>query len=220
MGLTGLFLISFLVVHVGLNACIWANDNGQMFNTGANFMGSMLVIRLMEIGLFLGIILHLVQGYILTVGNMSKRKVGYEVDYGNRGSKWYSRSMGLLGTLLLLFLVMHIYHFWIPSRFGGMWSVQPLQEIDYPNALGKQYHNLYREMIEVFQNPLVVILYVIGCISLAYHLMHGFESAYRTIGLHNNRYLKLLRYTGRGFAIVVSLAFAMMPVSMYLGWVK
>jgi succinate dehydrogenase / fumarate reductase cytochrome b subunit len=75
-------------------------------------------------------------------------------------------------------------------------------------------------MINVFQNPIVVILYVIGCISLAYHLMHGFESAFRTIGVHNNRYLKLLRFVGRGFSIIISIAFAMMPVSMYFGWVS
>lgn len=220
MALTGIFLITFLIVHVGLNATIWANDNGQMFNTGANFMGSMLVIRLMEVGLFAGIILHLVQGYLLTINNQKKRTEQYAVNYGNKGSKWYSRSMGLLGTLLLLFLIMHIYHFWIPSRFGGMFNVQPLQEIDYLNGLGKQYHNLYAEMINVFQNPIVVLLYVVGCISLAYHLMHGFESAFRTIGVHNKRYLGMLRYGGRGFAIVVSAAFAMMPVSMYFGWVK
>ena len=220
MATTGISLILFLVVHVGLNACIWANDKGQMFNAGANFMGSMLVIRILEIGLFAGIILHLVQGYILTVQNQSKRNTKYAIDYGNAGSKWYSRSMGLLGTLLLLFLIMHIYHFWIPSRFGGMANVQPLQEISYSETLGATYHNLYAEMLVVFSNPIVVILYVLGCASLAYHLMHGFESAFRTIGVHNNRYLKMLRYTGRGFAIVVSLAFAMMPISMYLGWVK
>ena len=102
MALTGIFLISFLIVHVGLNATIWANDNGQMFNTGANFMGSMLVIRIMEIGLFAGIILHLVQGFVLTLENQKKRKLRYAVDYGNAGSKWYSRSMGLFGTLLLI----------------------------------------------------------------------------------------------------------------------
>ncbi|MCW3108367.1 MAG: hypothetical protein JWQ09_2873 [Segetibacter sp.] len=220
MALTGIFLISFLIIHVGLNACIWAGDDGQMFNTGANFMASMLVIRIMEVGLFAGIIIHAVQGLVLAAANNSKRKVGYAIEYGERGSKWYSRSMGLLGTLLLLFLIMHIYHFWIPSRLGGMWNIRPLQEVDYPNALGKQYHNLYLEMIQVFQNPIVVILYVLGCISLAYHLMHGFESAFRTIGVHNNRYLKMLRHGGRGFSIIVSLAFAMMPVSIYLGWVR
>jgi succinate dehydrogenase / fumarate reductase cytochrome b subunit len=219
MALTGVFLISFLVVHVGLNATIWANDNGKMFNAGANFMGSMLVIRIMEIGLFIGIILHVIQGLILAYENNTRRKDKYAVDYGNKGSKWYSRSMGLLGTILLLFLVIHIAHFWVPSRFGGMFGVEPLQETHYEDSLGAQYHNLYAKMIEVFKNPLWVIVYVVGCISLAYHLMHGFESAFRTLGVHNNRYLSLLRYTGRGFSILVSLAFAMMPISMYLGWV-
>jgi succinate dehydrogenase / fumarate reductase, cytochrome b subunit len=219
MALTGLFLISFLVVHVGLNACIWANDNGELFNVGAHFMGSTIVVRIMEIGLFLGIILHLVQGYILTAEYQKKRPIGYHVDYGNRGSRWYSRSMGLLGTLLLLFLIMHIYHFWVPSRLGGIANIRPLEETNYPDS-PKVYHNLYLEMINVFQNPVVVILYVLGCISLAYHLMHGFESAFRTIGVHNNRYLIMLRHTGRAFAIIVSLAFAMMPISIYLGWVR
>jgi succinate dehydrogenase / fumarate reductase cytochrome b subunit len=224
MALTGLFLISFLVIHVGLNACIWANDGGKMFNAGANFMGSMLIIRILEIGLFVGIIVHSIQGLVLAAANNSRRKVAYAVDYGNRGSKWYSRSMGLLGTLLLLFLIMHIWHFWVPSRFGGIGGVEELRETHYEGALASQYHDLFGKMKEVFHDSkwsiLIVILYVIGCISLAYHLMHGFESAFRTIGLHNNRYLKMLRYTGRGFSIIVSLAFAMMPISMYLGWVK
>jgi succinate dehydrogenase / fumarate reductase cytochrome b subunit len=220
MSLTGIFLITFLVIHVGLNACIWANDGGELFNVSAHFMGTTIVVRIMEIGLFAGIILHLVQGYILSAEYQKKRSVGYAVSYGERGSKWYSRSMGLLGTLLLLFLIMHVYHFWVPSRLGGIANITPLQEANYPDS-PKTYHNLYQEMLNVFQgNLLVVILYVIGCISLAYHLMHGFESSFRTIGVHNNRYLKMLRYTGRGFAIIVSLAFAMMPISMYLGWVK
>jgi succinate dehydrogenase / fumarate reductase, cytochrome b subunit len=219
MALTGIFLISFLIVHVGLNACIWANDGGKMFNAGANFMGSMVVIRIMEVGLFAGIILHMIQGYVLTAFNQKKRSVGYQVDYGNRGSKWYSRSMGLLGTLLLLFLIMHIWHFWVPSRLGDFAGAKALEETHYEGALSAQYHNLFLRMVEVFQNPIVVLLYIVGCISLAYHLMHGFESAFRTIGVHNNRYLKLLRFTGRGFAIVVSAAFALMPVSMYFGWV-
>lgn len=219
MALTGLFLISFLVVHVGLNACIWANDGGELFNVAAHFMGTTIVVRIMEVGLFLGLILHLLQGYLLSFEYQKKRSVRYEVAYAERGSKWYSRSMGLLGTLLLLFLIMHIYHFWVPSRFGGMANITPLAEVNYPDSI-KTYHNLFAEMQTVFRNPLIVLLYVLGCISLAYHLMHGFESSFRTIGVHNNRYLTMLRYTGRAFAIIVSLAFAMMPISFYLGWVS
>ena len=73
MGLTGLFLISFLVVHVGVNACIWANDGGEMFNKAAHFMGATVVIRIMEVGLFVGIFLHIIQGYLLSANYQSKR---------------------------------------------------------------------------------------------------------------------------------------------------
>jgi succinate dehydrogenase / fumarate reductase cytochrome b subunit len=217
MSLTGLFLISFLVVHVGLNACIWANDNGEMFNKSAHFMGTTVVIRILEVGLFIMLILHIVQGYLLEAKNLSRRGQGYAINLGNKASKWYSRTMALLGTILLLFLIIHINHFWISSRFGGLWNVQPLAEVEYN---GKSYHNLYAEMIQVFQSPVVVIFYVFGCVSLAYHLMHGFHSAFRTLGVYNNRYLVMLRSLGIGFAVLVSIGFAMMPVSIYLGWVR
>jgi succinate dehydrogenase / fumarate reductase cytochrome b subunit len=212
MGLTGIFLILFLIVHLGLNACIWAFDGGVMFNKAAHFMGANWVPRLLEVGLFLGIILHIFQGWALTLQNRSKRKVGYAVAMGNKGSKWYSRSMGLLGTLLFLFLVMHLAHFWVPSRITG------LQEMTLPN--GDTLHNLFGEMVTVFQDQVVVILYVVGCIALAWHLLHGFQSAFRTFGVSNSRYLKLLNCIGTGFSILVPIAFAMMPISIYLGWVK
>ncbi|HEY4874191.1 MAG TPA: succinate dehydrogenase cytochrome b subunit [Puia sp.] len=219
MGLTGLFLISFLIVHVGINACIWANDGGEMFNKAAHFMGSAIVIRIMEVGLFVGIIIHIIQGLVLEFQNRKKRGVGYEINLGNKGSKWYSRSMGLLGTLILLFLIMHLYHFWVPSRFGGMAGIQELQPVTYDN--GKEIHNLYAEILAVFQNNLaVVILYVAGCFSLSWHLIHGFHSAFRSIGLYNNKYLKMARSVGIAFSIIVPLAFAMMPVSVYLGWIS
>jgi len=211
MSLTGIFLISFLVVHVGVNACIWANDSGQMFNLASHYMGTTVVIRIVEVGLFAGLLLHIIQGYVLEVQNRSKRKTGYAVSYGNRGSKWYSRSMGLLGTLLLFFLVIHLAHFWVPSRF------QELPSVEYN---GREVANQFAEMIRVFQNPVVVVIYVLGCISLLYHLLHGFQSAFRTLGVPNGKYISLVRNVGFGFAIIVSLAFAMMPISVYLGWVS
>src|SRR5579872_1606539 len=117
MGLTGVFLVLFLIVHVGVNACIWAMDGGQMFNMAAHFLGSTVVMRVLEIGLFLGFILHIVQAYVLELQNRRKRGVGYRVPMGNRGSRWYTRYMGWLGTFILLFLVIHLKNFWIPSRF-------------------------------------------------------------------------------------------------------
>ena len=206
MGFTGIFLILFLIIHAGLNACIWANDGGEMFLKGAHFMGSNWVPRILEIGLFAGILLHIIQGYMLTVQNQSKRSVGYAVDYGNRGSKWYSRSMGLLGTLILLFLVLHLSNFWYPNR-----SHQGF-------LLGEEI-NLYEKMKEEFSVLWIVIVYVIGCISLGYHLAHGFQSSFRTMGLHNKRYVLMLKSLGYGFAVLITLLFALMPLSFYFHWI-
>jgi succinate dehydrogenase / fumarate reductase cytochrome b subunit len=207
MSLTGLFLISFLIVHVGINACIWANDGGAMFNSAAHFMGSMVVIRIIEIGLFVGFIIHIIQGYVLELQNRSKRGTAYAVPLGNKGSKWYSRSMGLLGTLILLFLILHLSHFWVPNRSHQGW------------LLGEEL-NLYERMKVTFSELWVVIVYVVGCISLCWHLIHGFQSAFRTLGLRNQKYLAIINAVGIGFALIVSLAFALMPVSMYLNWVS
>jgi succinate dehydrogenase / fumarate reductase cytochrome b subunit len=221
MGFTGIFLILFLIVHVGLNACIWVPDSGETFNKAAHFMGSMIVPRILEIGLFAGFILHIVQGYMLSVQNQKARSVAYAVNYGNKGSKWYSRSMGILGTLILLFLIMHVYHFWTPSRLGGIGNVHELEKVYYGD---KEYHNLYAEMRTVFTTPdwglLIVIVYVAACIALGYHLAHGFQSSFKTIGVHNKRYHVMLRGIGYAFSIIVCLAFAMMPLSFYFGWLS
>jgi succinate dehydrogenase / fumarate reductase cytochrome b subunit len=211
MSLTGISLIAFLVVHVGINATIWAGDGGEMFNKASHFMATTIVIRILEVGLFAGLLLHVIQGLVLEVQNRSRRKTGYAVRLGNRGSKWYSRSMGLLGTLLLFFLILHLSHFWVPSRFGDL----PTVDID-----GKEVANQYAEIVRVFQNPVVDVLYIIGCASLLYHLLHGFQSAFRTLGVPNGKYISLIRIVGYAFSVIVSVAFAMMPVSVYLEWVS
>lgn len=206
MGFTGIFLILFLVIHAGLNACIWANDGGEMFLHAAHFMGGNWVPRILEIGLFVGFILHIVQGYMLTVENRKTRAVGYAVSYSD-GSKWYSRSMGLLGTIILLFLIMHMTHFWFPNRSNQGF------------LLGEEI-NLFEKMKTEFSVLWVVILYVVGCISLAYHLAHGFQSAFKTLGVHNKKYNKMLTSIGYGFSIIVPLVFAMMPISFYFKWIQ
>ncbi len=218
MGVTGLFLISFLIVHMGVNACIFKDvfdttDDGDMFNRAADFMGKTVVIRIMEIVLFLGFFVHIIQGFALEFQNRSKRKTDYEVQLGNRGSKWYSRSMGLLGTILLLFLLLHWWHFWIPSRFTST----GLEEIYMSNA--RMSHNMFKLMKVTFSEWWVVIVYVLACFSLAWHLLHGFQSAFRTFGVHNSRYMKLINASGVAFSIIVPLIFALMPLSFKLGWI-
>ncbi len=219
MALTGIFLISFLLVHVGLNACIFADlnwlnpaDNGEMFNKAAHFMGSTIVTRLLELVLFAGFLLHIIQGYAIEAKNRSRRGQGYKVSMGSRGSTWMSRSMAILGTLIFLYLVMHIAQFWVPSRI-----TKDLQEVTYN---GVEMHNLYLRMYEVFQQPVVVLLYLVGVAALAFHLLHGFHSAFRSMGVHNKKYLSLLKGLGYGFTVIVCLLFALMPIAMYLQWVS
>jgi len=219
MGVTGLFLISFLVVHVGVNACIFKDvfdpqDNGDMFNRAADFMGKTVVIRLMEVVLFAGFLIHIIQGLVLEYQNRQKRKIGYAVPMGNNGSKWYSRAMGLLGTILLLFLILHWWHFWIPSRFTHAGLETPVVLSN-----GRVAHDVFNLMKKTFSEWWVVIVYVLACISLAWHLVHGFQSAFRTLGLSNSRYLKIVNAIGIGYSIIVSLLFALMPLSFKLGWI-
>jgi len=220
MAFTGLFLISFLIVHVGINACIWADlvddsDNGEMFNKAAHFMGASYVIRIMEIGLFLGFFLHIIQGFMLVFQNRARRKQGYQVAMGSKGSAWYRKSMGLLGTLILLFLILHIQDFWIPSRIN---YATTLGEVTYNN--GAPIHDVYTRMLLVFSQAWVVVVYILGCFSLAWHLLHGFQSSFRTVGVHNKKYVAMVKGLGVAFSIIVPLLFALMPISIYFGWVN
>jgi len=217
MAVTGIFLITFLIVHVGLNACIFADwvdtsDNGEMFNRAAHFMGSTIVTRILEIVLFIGFIIHIIQGWVVEAKNRSRRGHGYAVGLGNRGSTWASRSMALLGTLIFMFLVLHISKFWWSSRI-----THDLAQVSYGN--GVEMHNLFLRMYEVFQNPIIVVIYVISVIVLGFHLWHGFHSSFRSLGVHNKKYLGLLKVLGYGFTIIVCVLFALMPISMYFGWV-
>lgn len=206
MGITGLFLITFLVVHCSVNACIFFNDGGKTFNEIAEFFSTNIFIRTMEIVLFAGLIIHIIQSYILTRQNQKARPVKYVIHNGKANSKWYSRSMGLLGTLLLMFLIIHLKHFWVVSRFT--------------DHITSGEETLFDEMQEVFENPLIVILYCAAMVSLAYHLMHGFKSAFQSLGLNHPKYNGVISKTGFWFSIIIPFIFAMMPLSMYLGWIK
>jgi succinate dehydrogenase / fumarate reductase cytochrome b subunit len=209
MGLTGLFLISFLLVHCFLNSLIFINDGGLTFNVGADFMAHNWLIRAMELVLFLGLILHIVQSLLLTLQNKKARPIQYHKFDGAANSRWYSRSMGLLGTWLLIFLIIHLGHFWVKSRFTGL-----------PGEDSAGHENLYAVMQEVFKNPLVVLVYCISMISLMYHLMHGFQSAFQTLGLNHKKYTPFIKKFGMAFAIIIPIVFAAMPVCMYLGLVR
>ncbi|MBY0542218.1 MAG: succinate dehydrogenase cytochrome b subunit [Sphingobacteriaceae bacterium] len=206
MGLTGLFLISFLLVHCFLNAFVFFDNTGVLFNEGAHFMATNWIIRAMEVVLMAGLLLHIVQGARLTFQNQAARPVKYAYTNGNANSKWYSRSMGLLGTLLLIFLIVHLSQFWVVSRFTGI-----------PTVDANGHEDLYAVMKVTFKDLYMVILYVLAMVSLAYHLLHGFASAFQTMGWNHKKYTPIIKAIGVGFSIIIPLLFAAMPVWIYLG---
>jgi succinate dehydrogenase / fumarate reductase cytochrome b subunit len=206
MSLTGLFLISFLIVHCLVNAMIFYNDGGATFNVWAHFMGTNPFIRALEIVLILGFLLHIIQSFVLWKQNRNARPVGYAYTKASANSTWYSRSMMLLGTLILLFLVIHTSNFWIPNRINQFTHGEELP--------------LYKMMLEIFQNPVEVVIYVLGCFLLFWHLLHGFKSAFQSLGLNHVKYNGTIAFAGVLFSIIVPLILAMMPVSIYFHFIK
>jgi succinate dehydrogenase / fumarate reductase cytochrome b subunit len=169
-------------------------------------MGHNWIMRFLEVGLFTGFIIHIVQGLILVKQNSEARPMGYHVNKPEKNSKWYSRSMGLLGTLLLLFLILHLAQFYVGSR-AALYN-------------GDQPHDLYMEMKEVFSHQWVVIVYLIGLIALYWHLMQGFQSAWQTLGIHHKKYSPLLQTIGAAYALIICLLFALMPIVFYFNLIK
>ena len=206
MGATGFFLITYLIVHASINALIFFNDDGATFNTVAHFMLHNWIVRILEVGLFAGFILHIIQGLLLWKQNKTARVVKYAIQKYPREIKWYSRYMGWLGTFILLFLVMHLYHFWGSTKhelyFNG------------PSV------DLYQQMKEIFTNPVWFTLYMIGLASLLFHLLHGFQSAFQTFGINNRRWLPLVKGIGVFYSIVICLLFASMPLAFMAGWLQ
>lgn len=204
MSTTGLFLCTFLVVHLVGNLQLFKNDDGVAFNTYSHFMGTNPVIRTIEWGLVLGFGFHIYEGLALWFKNRSARAVRYEQWHAEKNSEWTSRNMALLGTILLIFLLVHLYNFFWRARFG---SLDP--DIN-------QNDDLYRLVVSSFHQWWYVLLYVAAQASLGYHLWHGFRSGFQTLGLNHRKYTPLIKYAGYAFAVVVSAGFASMPLYFFL----
>ena len=206
MGLTGFFLIIYLVVHASINAMIFYNDDGVTFNAAAHFMVQNFFVRFLEVGLFAVFILHIIQGLMLWSQNSAARKIKYHVQKYPREIKTYSRLMGWLGTFLLLFLVMHLWHFWAGTK----------NEL-YFNG---EHVNLYQEMKAIFTNPVWFVLYMIGLASLLYHLLQGFQSAFQTFGINHRRWTPIVKAIGVIYSVAICLLFASMPIAFMAGWLQ
>ncbi len=208
MSLTGLFLCSFLVVHLVGNLQLFKHDGGAAFNTYSHFMGTNPVIRTIEWGLLLGFGFHIYEALMLTRRNQSARPVGYAVSHPEQNSDWMSRNMGLLGSIILVFLIVHLYNFFWRARFGTI-GVNLTEDVNHND-------DLYTIVVSSFHQWWYVLLYVAAQISLGYHLWHGFASGFQTLGLNHRKYTPVIKAVGFTFAVVVSAAFAAMPLYFYL----
>jgi len=209
MSLTGLFLISFLTVHLAGNLTLMYNDDGYAFNTYAYFMTNNPLIKTTSYGLYFFILLHAAQGLLIAFKNkMARGTHGYAVK-AKENASFASKNMALLGTLVLAFLFIHMGDFWLRMKLDWL---PMITYDDYPEPIA----DLYGRVAMQFQNPLIVIAYVIGQIVLALHLWHGFQSAFQSLGLNHPKYTPLIRGLGKGYSILIPAGFALIPIIHFL----
>lgn len=203
MSLTGLFLIIFLIVHLAGNFQLLADDGGVAFNEYAKFMTSNPIIKTASYGLYAFILLHIAMSIALARKNRAARPVGYDKVKGSANSSFSSRNMGILGFIILVFLVIHMRSFWFEMKFGTM----PVDEFGNKD--------LYLIVKEAFSQWWYVALYVVCMIGLAFHLSHGFSSAFQTLGINHKKYTPFIKKLGVVYAILIPAAFASIPLIMF-----
>jgi succinate dehydrogenase / fumarate reductase cytochrome b subunit len=197
MALTGFFLLSFLLVHLYINLFLFG-DGGKTFDTYAEFMATYPLLRPLEIVLFGGFLLHGVVGVWLWLTNRSVRGQRYRVNRSGETSTIESRLAFWTGAALTVFLIIHVKGFFVQSRF-------------FPDG-----RTMYEVVADAFRDPLIVAIYVLAMIPLGYHLRHGFQSAFQTLGLRVGPYQRWIELLGVLFWLVIPACFAAMP--LYFFW--
>lgn len=208
MSTTGLFLILFLTGHLLGNMQLFREDGGRAFNEYAKFMTTTPPIKILSYFTYISIIVHTIYSIVLTIHNRRARPIRYAALSSSENSVWTSRNMGILGTLVFIFLVIHLRSFWYEMHYGS------IPTVEYEG--GGQIKNLYLIVVEAFSQLWYVILYVVCMIALAFHLSHGFQSALQTLGFNHPKYTPFIKKVGMAFAIIVPTLFALQPIYIYL----
>ncbi|MBV8254574.1 MAG: succinate dehydrogenase cytochrome b subunit [Chitinophaga sp.] len=205
MALTGLFLCFFLIIHLlgNLQLLIPGPASKEQFNAYSQLLSGNIIIKIIAYILYASIIAHVVYAIIITVMNTRTRNVKYHYDKRGNLSKWYTRNMGVLGTIIFIFLVIHFRDFWYVYKFGEL----PLDE--------HGHKDLYTLVITVYSELWYVVIYVICMIALCYHLIHGFFSAARTLGLYHPKYVRWIRILGWVYSVGICAGFAFIPVYVH-----
>ncbi len=215
MAFTGLFLCLFLVGHLAGNLQLLSSADGarDQFNEYALFMTTNPAVQLLSIITFASIIFHVIDGIVLTINNRKARPEPYVSFKPQTNTKWSSRNMGILGTVILAFIVIHLVNFWGEMKFGG------LDDTYYTTANGMEVKDLYTLTVKTFQDPSMglvwAFIYLIAMVAIAFHLYHGFGSGFQSLGINNPKYNRAIRKIGVAFSIIVPLLFAIIPFYIY-----
>lgn len=203
MALTGLFLIIFLVTHLAGNLQLLYGSK-EDFNVYAKFMTTFPVVKAISYLLYASILGHAAYGLMLTMQNSQARPVRYAVNRPDANSPWSSRNMGILGTVIFIFIIIHMKSFWFEMHWGAI----PL------DMNGNK--DLHEVTVTAFRNPLYVLFYVLAMAALAFHLLHGFASAFQSMGWNHPKYTPLIKSTGTAVALLIPALFALIPIVMFL----
>lgn len=208
MSLTGIFLMLFLVVHLLGNLQLLKDDGGEAFNTYAFFMTHNMLIKIISYSLYAFILWHAVQGIRLWLHNRAARgNVRYAVNH-TRGSERSARNMAWFGIIIFVFIILHMYQFWLQMKMGVLPPVD-VAAYDHPVA------NLYIPVKEAFKNGGYVLFYVVSMVIIGLHLWHGFWSSFQTIGINHPRYNGLIKAVGYIYSVGIPAGFALIPLWMY-----
>lgn len=199
MALAGLFLISFLVVHLGINLLLLSNDDGDAFMVAVEFMTTNPLVRIMELFLIGGFAVHIVIGVVIQIQNWMARPVRYKVE-GYSHLSFFSKYMIHTGAIIFIFLCIHFFNFY----FVKLGLVSP------PVGVGKE--DFYQMATLLFADRFYAILYVVLMIFLGFHLHHAFQSAFQTLGLNHTKYTPFIKAVSTIYSIVVPLGFASIPL--------
>ena len=209
MAFSGFFLMIFLLQHLVIN--LLSVISPDSFNEVSHFMGTNGLIQFaMQPVLIVGVVFHLIMGMVLEMQNNKARNIKYAKNNANANSTFMSRNMIITGVMVLLFLAVHFVDFWIPeinTKFiQGNWE-------GLNNAGEFRY---WEELHHKFQDIARVGIYILAFIFLSLHLMHGFQSAFQSVGFNHSKYTPLLKKLGTAYAIIIPLGFIFIALFHHL----
>ena len=211
MSLTGIFLITFLPVHLAGNFLLLAGDGGEAFNIYADFMTSNPLIKFISYGLYFFILLHTVLGLVLWSKNRKaatgRSRYAVNTTKATATNAGIAKNMAAIGTIILVFIVIHMYQFWFKMKIG---------DVAMATYDGVEVKNLF-ELVEATFTDFTFVMFYVACMAvIGLHLKHGFSSAFQSLGLNHKKYTPFIQLLGTAYSVLIPLGFAIIPLAFYL----